>query len=187
MFDPNSKIKKIKGKDYLEVKWRIVWFREDHPAGAILTEIVSYDPVMVKATVHNNAGVILATGLGSPKTQGVSAKRPFEGAETAAIGRALAHAGYGTQFTGEDEGEHLANSPVEKQDTTPATWSPQHVKAVLDSTDQITAKKHAINWLNLVHPKTVPHITLLMSAYAEQRDAGLSPDEAAQAIQELNV
>jgi hypothetical protein len=34
-------------------------------------------------------------------------------AETAAIGRALAHAGYGTQFTGEDEGDFLADSPVE--------------------------------------------------------------------------
>jgi len=114
MFDPKSKIKSIQGKDYLEVKWRIVWFREDHPKGGIITELESADPALIKASVLDEEGHVLGTGYGSPKTQGVSKFRPFEGAETAAIGRALAHAGYGTQFTGEDEDEHLADSPVER-------------------------------------------------------------------------
>lgn len=113
-FNVNDKVTNIRGKDYLEVKWRIVWFREEHPKGAIITEIANRDPVIIRAVIHDNDGVIIGTGMGSPKTQGVSAGRPFEGAETAAIGRALAHAGYGTQFTGEDEGEHLADSPVEQ-------------------------------------------------------------------------
>lgn len=113
-FDPKSKVKSIQGRDYLEVKWRIVWFREDHPKGGIVTEVENTDPALIKASILDEEGHVLGTGYGSPKTQGVSKFRPFEGAETAAIGRALAHAGYGTQFTGEDEEEHLADSPVER-------------------------------------------------------------------------
>jgi hypothetical protein len=110
-FDPQSKVKKIQGKDYLEVKWRIVWFREVHPDGAIETAVAGDD--LMKAVVRNGEGHILATGHGSSKKQGVASKRPFEVAETAAIGRALAHAGLGPQFTGEEEGDQLADAPVE--------------------------------------------------------------------------
>ena len=112
-FDPNSKLMDMRGKQYLEVKWRIVWFREDHPLGSIVTEVVNYDPQVVHASVMTEDGKVLGTGIGTPKMQGVAKARPFEGAETAAIGRALAHAGYGTQFTDEEEGEHLADAPVE--------------------------------------------------------------------------
>lgn len=181
MFDPKEKITQIKGKDYLEVKWRIVWFRDEHPKGSILTEIASTDPLIIKAIITDNDGVRLASGLGSPKTQGVSAGRPFEGAETAAIGRALAHAGYGTQFTGEDEGEHLADAPVDN------AWSKEHIKAVMDATDKIDNPAHAKNWLNLVKPKTVPHIKVLMPKYTEYKEQGKSPEEAAEAVQSLNV
>lgn len=115
-FDPKSKITKMQGKDYLEVKWRIAWFRDENPKGGIITEVVGDD--LIKATVLDGDGKLLATGHGSSKKMGVAKNRPFEGAETAAIGRALAHAGYGTQFTDEDEGEHLADSPVERHTET---------------------------------------------------------------------
>ena len=114
-FKPQDHLMNMRGKDYLEVKWRMVWFREEHPLGCISTELASTDPVVIKASVLNEDGKLLATGFGTPKQQGVAAKRPFEGAETAAIGRALAVAGYGTQFTGEEEGEHLADSPLVKE------------------------------------------------------------------------
>ncbi len=119
-FDPKSKIMKMQGKDYLPVNWRIVWFREEHPKGSITTEVVGEG--LIKATVIDGEGRILATGHGTPKMQGVAKSRPFEGAETAAIGRALAHAGYGTQFTDEDEGEHLADAPIEREIITDDAW-----------------------------------------------------------------
>jgi hypothetical protein len=114
MFDPKSKISNLRGKEYLEVKWRLVWFRDDRKDGTILTEVISTTPLMVKATVKDGDKV-LATGYGSAQVKqgAVWAGREIEKAETAAIGRALAHAGYGTQFTDEDEGEHLADTPVE--------------------------------------------------------------------------
>jgi hypothetical protein len=117
MFDPKSKVTSLRGKEYLEVKWRLVWFRDERKDGAILTEVVSTSPLLIKATIMDG-NKILATGYGTAqvKANAVWNGREVEKAETAAIGRALAHAGYGTQFTDEDEGDHLADAPVEKQD-----------------------------------------------------------------------
>lgn len=114
MFDPKSKVTNLRGKEYLEVKWRLVWFRDERKDGAILTEVVSTNPLMVRATIKDGEK-ILATGYGSAQVKqgAVWAGREIEKAETAAIGRALAHAGYGTQFADEDEGEHLADAPIE--------------------------------------------------------------------------
>ena len=117
MFDPKSKIGNLRGKEYLEVKWRLVWFRDERKDGAILTDVVSTNPLMVKATIMDGSKV-LATGYGTAQVKAAAVwnGREVEKAETAAIGRALAHAGYGTQFTDEDESEHLADSPVERKD-----------------------------------------------------------------------
>jgi hypothetical protein len=124
-FNAQSKLTKMQGKDYLEVKWRIAWFRDEHPKGSILTDVINDG--LIKATIIDSDGKVLATGHGTPKMQGVAKSRPFEGAETAAIGRALAHAGYGTQFADElEESEHLADAPVEKKNdeiVTDATWT----------------------------------------------------------------
>jgi mono/diheme cytochrome c family protein len=125
-FSAKEHISQLKGKDYLEVKWRIVWFREDHPNGSIVTDLVNVTPPVVKATISDEQGRIIATGLASAKLPAngtaVWAGREIEKAETAAIGRALAHAGYGTQFAGEDveEGDNLADSPVDQRRNQPA-------------------------------------------------------------------
>ena len=56
----------------------------------------------------------------------------FEKAETKAVGRALAYAGYGTQYVGEelDEGERIVDSPVERSAPAeaPKTASPKQVE-----------------------------------------------------------
>lgn len=110
-----------KTNDYLEVKWRLVWLREDHPNWGIETELLEYGAVaIVKATVKDETGRVIATGHGTAKTGGNAkwAGREPEKAETAAIGRALAHAGIGTQFIDDEtegEGDHIADSPVERK------------------------------------------------------------------------
>lgn len=99
-FNPKKHLIKMSGKEYLETKWRIAWFREDHPKGRIHTEIYSTEPIIVRAVVYTEAGEILASAHGGATDKGnnVWSGHNIEKAETAAIGRALGHAGYGTQF-----------------------------------------------------------------------------------------
>jgi hypothetical protein len=96
-FDPARHLTLVSGKEYLEVKWRLVWLRSEHPDASIETELVSH---------HNNEAVFRAhvklpgggsaTGWGSEDSQGFGDY--LEKAETKAIGRALAALGFGTQF-----------------------------------------------------------------------------------------
>jgi hypothetical protein len=99
-FEPAKYLTMIGNAQYLEVKWRIYWFREVCPQGAILSELVHHDAnsAIFKATVIID-GVTVATDYGSETYDDF---RDFhEKASTKAIGRALALAGFGTQFTGE--------------------------------------------------------------------------------------
>lgn len=113
-FNPNEHMMKLKGKDYLQVMWRLVWFREDHPDWSIDANIIEADAehAVFKAVICDENGVQKCSGHGS------ESKRDFgdflEKAETKAVGRALAMLGYGTQFTATelDEGERIVDSPV---------------------------------------------------------------------------
>ena len=106
----------IKGKDYLQVAWRLVWFREEHPTWGIETEQVGAieGACLFKAVIKDESGRVLATGHKSETHKKFPDYR--EKAETGAIGRALALLGYGTQFCGDelDEGERIVDSPLSK-------------------------------------------------------------------------
>ena len=67
-FDPAKHLRKLAGRDYLEVKWRLVWLRMEHADAQIATELVEHDRqakfCMFRATVTiPNGGS--ATGYGS--------------------------------------------------------------------------------------------------------------------------
>lgn len=104
---------------YLEVKWRLVWFREDHPDWSIFTDIHEFNSerAICRATIRDGAGLLMATAHKSETPAGFSDY--LEKAETGAIGRALALCGYGTQFAPElEEGENrIVDAPVEKPKT----------------------------------------------------------------------
>lgn len=115
-FNPQQHLIDLRGKQYLEVAWRLVWFRDAHPNGSIITTMLSTEPLVMRCEVVVD-GVVIATGHGSADSQGrkvVWSGREIEKAETASIGRALAAAGFGTQFSGEYDDaadDHLADSP----------------------------------------------------------------------------
>lgn len=102
-YDPRSRMTKIKGQWYLEVRHRVAWFRSEFPHGKIETGIhhVSAASAVVHATVTaldaNGTHLGTGSGIGSCTKQEFDAY--IEKAETKAIGRALASLGYGTQFS----------------------------------------------------------------------------------------
>ncbi len=113
----------LRGKEYLEVKYRLVWFREEHPDWSIETEFVSVTDksATARATIRDTQGRILSV---SHKFENERGFPDFlEKAETGAIGRALALVGYGTQFCADelDEGNRIVDSPVAPPSPTYAT------------------------------------------------------------------
>ena len=123
-FDPNEHIIKLKGKDYIEVKWRLVWLRNEHPDASIVTEMLRYDDR--EAVFH---ALVSIPGGGTGSGHGSETPADFgdycEKAETKAIGRALGALGYGTQFVdehemGEGAARRVVDSPVQRPVQRPA-------------------------------------------------------------------
>lgn len=135
-FKPSEHFRNLKGQQYLEVKWRVVWFREEHADGYIKTEMVEHDPVGGLAVFKAQAGFfqriafedghdayppateVYATGYGSETRKDFTDY--LEKSETKAVGRALAMLGYGTAQAIELDEEIettgvVADSPVERK------------------------------------------------------------------------
>ena len=129
-FNPADFVRELKGDDgessaYLDVKYRLLWFRLDHPNGKIVPEIISVD---------NTSAVVcckLYLDRSDPADQFIAMSyaqrfanaekfgdRFLEIAETAAMGRVLAAAGYGTQFcsSGDMLSGIIADAPLELRD-----------------------------------------------------------------------
>lgn len=118
-FKPEEHLIDLKGKSYLQVIWRLKWFRDEKPLWAIDTTLLAHDidakHAIFKAIICDENGVQKAAGYGSESAGDF--RDYIEKAETKAIGRALAMLGYGTQFTGDelDEGARIVDSPVERK------------------------------------------------------------------------
>jgi hypothetical protein len=99
-FDASRFLVNLNGRgQYLEVRFRLLWLRREHPDADITTELVSggleENFALFKATV-SIPGRGSATGW---KQETKADFRDFlEKSETGAIGRALAALGFGTQF-----------------------------------------------------------------------------------------
>lgn len=103
----------LRGKEYLQVMHRLVWFREEHPEWSIESEIIIHDVdrSVVKVTIRDNQNRLMAMAHKSEDKSGFIDH--LEKSESGALGRALAMVGYGTQFTDDlDEGDRLADSPA---------------------------------------------------------------------------
>lgn len=102
---------------YLDVKYRKLWFRLVHPLGKIISHIVSCteNMALVEARVYLDKCDAADNYIANSFSQKFRNNDPqfgdkfLEMAETAAIGRALADAGFGVQFA--DVGEE--NDPAQ--------------------------------------------------------------------------
>jgi hypothetical protein len=106
---------KFKGREYTEVKDRLVAFRDEFPQNTVQTELLSVNNIVdsptgdmcneyvVKATIIPNPLAepeVFYTGLAAERdnTGFVNKSSALENGETSAVGRALAFAGYGGDF-----------------------------------------------------------------------------------------
>jgi hypothetical protein len=144
-FDPRGRFVQLKGKqgsqDYLQVKDRLVWFREVYPDGTVFTEEIEVDTERIveietfawnnekrrsekvtksakgyarfKATVTNGHG---GSATGTKTECAANFADYVEKAESGAVGRALSFLGFGTQSATEfDEGPRVVDAPVERE------------------------------------------------------------------------
>jgi hypothetical protein len=131
-FDPTPYLRQLRGRgggDYLDVKWRLLWLRKEHPDAELITEMVEHDQQMAifKATVTLPTGG-KATGYGSETANDFPDF--IEKAETKAIGRALNALGFGAQFG--ERGDETATAPAgrpaqERPASRPVSASPPPV------------------------------------------------------------
>jgi hypothetical protein len=121
-FNPAEHFRKVQGgRDYLEVKYRLLWWREEHPEGHITTELIHADYsngyYVVKATVgwcDAQGRDVHATGHKSEAVRDFA--DALEKAETGAVGRALALLGYGTEQALElDEDSRVVDGPATRE------------------------------------------------------------------------
>lgn len=110
----------LKGKDYLQVPWRVLWFREEYPLGRIESEIIKETDkyVIYKATISvpDQNGQYLKLSDSIKREDYAHFADAHEKASTGAVGRALALCGFGTQFAPElSEEDRIADAPLEKK------------------------------------------------------------------------
>ena len=101
----------IHGNEYVTVAERVQQFHEaikDIEDASIVTEVVTHDPVLIKATVTINEKVYTGHSAANPNKEKEKVS-PYEIAETSAVGRALGFAGFGINdgIASADEMEQL--------------------------------------------------------------------------------
>lgn len=109
-FNPADFVRTTVGEEgendlYLDVKYRLLWFRLHHPNGKIDPELIRVDEknAIVCCRIYADKADPADQFIGKAYSQRFSTEDRFgdrflEIAETVAKGRALADAGYGTQF-----------------------------------------------------------------------------------------
>lgn len=116
----NTGVVNIRGKEYQTVALRVQKFREAHPDWELSTEIIKADDVVVimQARIYNADGKCISTGHAEEfrTSSQINSTSALENAETSAIGRALAAAGWGgTEFASANEVQNAIHQQAPKK------------------------------------------------------------------------
>lgn len=129
-FDPAAFLRKLQSEAgeeqlYLDVKYRKLWFRLKYPMGKITKRIIKLenDYAIIESRVYldrndsEDSYISCAMAQRWRTEDDAYGKKYVESAETAAVGRALADAGFGIQFA--EPGEERDPNPVDAPITLP--------------------------------------------------------------------
>ena len=110
----------IRGKEYQTVALRVQKFREAHPDWELSTEIIQANEhfVIMQARIYNAEGRCISTGHAEEfrNASQINSTSALENAETSAIGRALAAAGWGgTEFASANEVQNAIHQQAPKK------------------------------------------------------------------------
>lgn len=142
----STKTTDIKGKEYTEVNQRIKAYRMVYPNGSITTEILKLEDgvVLMKATILNEDGVVIGTGLAQEKEDSTFINKTsyIENCETSAVGRALGMCGFGidTSVASAEEVKTAMANQEPKQDTKKTTKKNEINKVVLMKAQKLNIK-----------------------------------------------
>ena len=108
----------IKGKSYVPVAERVIWFNENVDGGSITTELLSEpqaDRIVIKATVTSGDQVFTGHAQETVGEGYINKTSALENAETSAVGRALAMMGIGVieSIASSDEITKAKNTDVD--------------------------------------------------------------------------
>jgi len=157
-FDPMSFARTLINDDgtqalYLDVKYRILWFRLAFPNGRVDPEVVYVDEkrAVVCCKLYADKADPAEQYIAKSTSQRFLSEEKYgdrflEIAETAALGRALAAAGFGTQFCGNSDfgGDVIADSPVELPFDTDAEIKSLHAATGHTPTEAETSAEQQI-------------------------------------------
>jgi hypothetical protein len=131
-YDPNDHLMNLKGRDYLNVQNRLLWFIRDQ-RGFIISGLARMPYIIRTELVEmdREAGfahfkTYVRDVLGNEATMyGSESAKDFadfaEKASTKSLGRALLSLGYGTAFAPEmDEADRVVDAPVERRRQAPS-------------------------------------------------------------------
>ncbi len=132
-----SKLKtvNIKGKFYVEVNERLIYFRNNFPNYSLTSEVLEKTDksILILATITNEEGKVIATGLAEEEKGSTFINKTsyVENCETSAWGRALGNFGIGIDTAVASANEMvnaIANESKPKKTKTKAT--PKKVKTI---------------------------------------------------------
>ena len=159
----------LKGKQYAEVKERVIAFRRVHPLGQIITELsFTENYVNSEAMIFDENDKLLAKGHAREYLKNDFA---IERAETSSIGRALGFCGYGiaTSIASAEDMQEVGKSEI---------FDEPPVEELISKVTSLLTKQELVDLLNFVHKVDIAKVPsyMLMAIIKHKEDEKHNPN-----------